>query len=74
MSSAITTNVRLLDTLNDPQFQSLYRVVDDGDEMWSSAEHYTNVGLSAPSGENEQSVRSNPNRVYGANRTSRTIA
>lgn len=29
---------------------------------------------SAPSGENEQSVRSNPNRVYGANRTSRTVA
>ena len=28
----------------------------------------------APSGENEQSVRSNPNRVYGANRTSRTVA
>lgn len=32
------------------------------------------AALFAPSGENEQSVRSNPNRVYGANRTSRTVA
>ena len=36
--------------------------------------HPTSVAVSAPSGENERSVRSKPNRVYGANRTSRTVA
>ena len=30
--------------------------------------------VAAPSGENEQAVRSKPNRLYGANRTSRTVA
>ena len=32
------------------------------------------TAMDAPSGENEQAVRSKPNRLYGANRTSRTVA
>jgi hypothetical protein len=44
------------------------------DSMADQLLEISDDGRNAPSGENEQAVRSEPNRAYGPNRTSRTAA